>query len=141
MEAAVSDTLETVTESLVKFIRARLDEDEQAARDAGILRWTFRPDDPCDGWPSSVGEAGKSFRMLLCDRENGPHVARHDPLRTTREVDAMRRVVDLAAKTHEWTHSSAGATAGYAAWIIGETLRDLALIWADHPDWRPEWRP
>lgn len=20
-------------------------------------------------------------------------------------------------------------------------IRDLALIWADHPDWRPEWRP
>jgi hypothetical protein len=124
----------------IEFIRARLAEDETAARDAGLLQWTFRSDDPCEGWPSSVGEAGKPFRLLSCDRENGPHVARHDPLRAMREVEAMRRVADLAAKAHEWTHSSAGATAGYAAAIINDTLRALAVIWADHPDWRPEWR-
>lgn len=137
----MSDTSEAVTASIAAFIRGRLAEDEQAARDAGILQWTFRADDQCDGWTSSVGEAGKPFRMLLCDRENGPHVARHDPARSAREADAIRRVADLAAKTSEWTHSSAGATAGYAAWIIGEVLRDLALIWADHPDWQPAWRP
>jgi hypothetical protein len=72
---------------------------------------------------------------------DGAHIARHDPARVLRDVAAKRRILALADKTRAWTDGSAGATAGYAAAIVSDTLRLLALPYVDHPDFRPEWSP
>ena len=57
------------------------------------------------------------------------------------DCEARRRIVDLAAKAHEWGKGTAGATAGYAKVIADDTIKLLALPYADHPDYQQEWRP
>ena len=50
------------------------------------------------------------------------HIARHDPARVLAECDAKRRIVER--RNH----------------LDGPTLRALAAVYADHPDWREEWK-
>ena len=57
------------------------------------------------------------------------------------ECEAKRRIVELAAKAEAWGEGTAGATAGYAKVVASDTLRLLTLPYADHPDYREEWRP
>lgn len=59
------------------------------------------------------------------------HQCRHDPARMLAEVEAKRRVVDRYAWLRE--HGDTGD----AAWV----LPLLGLPYADHPDYRPAWRP
>ena len=102
---------------LIAFLTARVDEDEaqarrvQAALDAG---WNYFDETPTE---------------LI------------DPARALREVEAKRVIVDLAAKTQQWTEGSAGATAGYASVVVSDTLRALAAIYRSHPDYHPDWAP
>lgn len=72
------------------------------------------------------------------------HIARHDPARVLREVEAKRRIVGLAGPIVEavpeddWgetMHETAMAEA------LRPVLRLLALPYADHPDYRQEWKP
>lgn len=77
----------TETTTLVESIRARLDEDEQAAKDARSAApgWFLeRSEEDEDGpWPPNV------------------HIARHDPARVLSEVEAKRQMVDeLLAEPH-----------------------------------------
>jgi hypothetical protein len=111
-------------DDLVAFLNARLDEDEARARA------TLRPGGPL--W-SEVGYGERIPEMA--------HIERHSPARVLRDVEAKRAIVRLAAKVREWTDGSAGATAGYAAAVVGDTLCALAAIDSDHPDYRPEWKP
>ena len=122
-------------DDLTAFISARLDEDEAIAKAAANRHWltddniiTLHPEHDGDGymsWPT---------------RADAQHAASHDPARVLREVAAKRAVVGAYAKADEWVNVSAGATAGYARQIMDETLRHVAAVWSDHPDYKPEWR-
>lgn len=98
---------------LTEFLRARLDEDKQAARRA-LDWWDSDREAGYFEWPS---------------REASTHVARHDPARVLREVEAKRRMLDdvWGGPDHEemWDHH----------------VRLLALPYAQHPGYRPEWAP
>ncbi|MDT9688182.1 DUF6221 family protein [Streptomyces sp. P9(2023)] len=100
-------------DDLIAFLRARLDEDEQTARAAS------------DGWYLYDPEQAIAFVPV----EDTQHIARHTPARVLAEVDAKRRILnDLwGGPDHEdmWAHH----------------IRLLALPYADHPDYRDEWRP
>lgn len=89
----------------------------------------------------------------------------HDRRRVLAQCAAYRRLVDLHKVNSEPTvwGSGAGPDSGkptggttYWCWTCDydrdygytggpregcETLRALALVWADHPDYRQEWRP
>lgn len=56
------------------------------------------------------------------------HIARHDPARVLAECEATRRIVEWAT------------TEGHEQWGVGPVLNLLALPYADHPDYRAEWR-
>jgi hypothetical protein len=56
-----------------------------------------------------------------CDPDTQAHIARHDPARVLTECEAKRAIVELI--------SSPGPQA----------LRLLALPYADHADYQPEW--
>ena len=56
------------------------------------------------------------------------------PARVLAECDAKRRIVELADRDDNWRY-------GMHSEAIGEVLRLLALPYADHPDYREEWRP
>lgn len=95
-------------DDLVQFLRARLDEDEQAARKAAALcgchpaapSWTFRDgDEKTDGRILVVDEPHPTYKRRLARRWNtsydglfaAEHIVRHDPARVLAEVDAKRR--------------------------------------------------
>ncbi|MCQ1575410.1 DUF6221 family protein [Streptomyces parvus] len=81
-----------MTDALVAFLKARLDDDAQAARRAGE---SFR----------QIGETGvivatEGDRAEECASANwtgiAEHIVRQDPARTLREVEAKRQLLDAA---------------------------------------------
>jgi hypothetical protein len=152
--------------TLVEFLpwlRARLDEDEQVARAA--LQHENVP-----GVWNAIGSGTKddhdlsywAVHQVAVPRWSEPsardlmtHIARHDPARVLAEVAATRRIVDEhgpygggpAGRTDptacgvcvDW--DEAGYDGPPPATAPCLTLRLLALSYADHPDYRDDWRP
>ena len=132
-----------MTADLVEFLRARLDEDEQTARGTGKPpAWHQGPGDDPEWsdeemvlmWPPEFHtpyEQDKHWRGLSVD---GPglaaHIARHDPARVLAEVDAKRRLLAM--------HEEAIRVEQF---VLTEALRAFAAAYADHPDYREEWKP
>ncbi len=119
----------SVVTNLVEFLRARLDEDELAARDA-------IPDD--DRWNSAMVAAWER------DPVTATHIARWNPARVLAEVEAKRRIIDYCESAIEaggikpgstWNDDAAGAEVGEAV------LHLMALLYAGHPDYDPAWAP
>lgn len=109
----------TAVNDLIVWLRVQIDADEVWARQA------LSPSQPIDHRIVGVSEAvvaGLARRMLI-------------------EVEAKRRIVALADKTWAWGQGSAGATAGYASLVVADTIRLLALPYADREGYREEWRP
>lgn len=115
--------MSTSTLTLTDFLLARLADDEERAR----FVW------------SQVDEYNKAHRYeewrlswhdeydLLCI----------EPDRAIAECEAMRRIVDLHSDIDPCdAHDGATLTT-----VDCDTLRILALPYADHPDWREEWKP
>jgi hypothetical protein len=132
--------VEAVTADLVAFLRARLDEDEQAARTLGGVTLDAYLEGGDDGW-AVEGEGG--IGAIIGDRNLAEHIARHDPTRVLREVEAKRQIIDeferheavLRMKTLVEPARSEAAAKRDALLLV---LRLLALSYADHPDYRAE---
>ena len=137
--------------TLVEFLLARIAVDEEWAKAAddtyGSERWS------CEPW--------------MCD-EQGGHVA-VDPPRFLAECEAKRRIIEwhkswpvlaTTPPTFERVDGTDPSSAAFRAssqmaWLTeqeyrnrfgtepptGPVLRFLALPYADHPDYNPEWRP
>ena len=127
---------------LTDFLRARLDEDEAGVRALTVPHeWHTGPGGDPDWtdeelvcmWPPEFHtpyEQDKHWRgITISGPELAAHSARHDPARVLREVEAKRRLLDdtWGGPDHEemWEHH----------------VRLLALPYAQHPDYRPEWAP
>jgi hypothetical protein len=110
---------------LAAFLAARLDEDEWIAQGAA------RTDDGHGGqWlPVHFGAGGFDARV-------DDHIARHDPARTLREVEAGRALL----ADHEGTRAITGDDDEYVSGLAF-AIRALASAWSDHPDYREEWKP
>ncbi|WP_406000710.1 DUF6221 family protein [Streptomyces sp. NBC_00829] len=145
---------------LVAFLRARLDEDQQLADAAPPGPWDARPSDAADLW-TVLGPYGAysrfnadedvrtvtAYRLEVAgsdigaggvrSREAAEHMARHDPARVLREVEAKRRIVEEA----NLYLCDSGPLCGYRSKHGHNVLRLLALPYVDHPDYREEWRP
>ncbi|MFE9337788.1 DUF6221 family protein [Streptomyces sp. NPDC007063] len=117
---------------LVAFLRARLDEDETMARKAASRQprsaaWTHEPDGKV-----RAGDGTPVAKHAWADE--GAHITRHDPARVLAEVDARRRIL-------RW-HLDEECCSVCLDDVEGCPLfRALALPYADHPDYREEWRP
>lgn len=151
-------------DELTAFVRARLDEDEAAAR-AGARRtgmpWRAEPQPGTPGGLvlDEIGLVGSTGGLYAAE-----HIARHDPARVLREVAAKRALLSLHAVHSEperWGDHPDPAlrrqpTGHTAYWCsvcdydrdyghIGgreegcQTLRLLAAVWSDHPGYRAEW--
>ncbi|RDI13462.1 hypothetical protein DEU38_13437 [Rhodococcus sp. AG1013] len=143
---------------IVEFLRARLDEDERVARAAviryGLTWWrTDAPDDVDEyaDWPGFVCGDHPALAVLDRDDDNdGPHadhIARHDPARVAREVAAKRAILaqEEEARAH-YDHIKSSATYPVETSIghvvaLATVIRHLASAYADHPDYREDWRP
>jgi hypothetical protein len=152
-------------DDLIAFYRARLDEDEQAASAATDGVWAIIGSDrPYPAYPGEQVTKGRGWSITLKEpavgdvaselsREDAAHITRHDPARVLAEVEAKRRILD--------EHYVAQGTVGGQALMVctrcsdyierGEifkaeaapckTLKLLALPYADHDDYREEWKP
>lgn len=140
----------TEQQTLVEFLAARLDEDEAAATEAGADEWT----DEVNVWMvvDSKGEP-VAYDEGKPTEEQAAHIARHDPARVLREVESKRAIL----ADHSNPHSAAAAEDPgleegtrqsrrlNGEWCVHHedhecsTLRAMAAVYSDHPDYRPEW--
>ncbi|WP_145503160.1 DUF6221 family protein [Streptomyces sp. CFMR 7] len=126
-----------MTDALVAFLKARLDDDEQVARQAasreqGGASWRL------EGATVLAGDGAPVARHTWADE--GVHIARQDPARTLREAEAKRRILRAHAKWCEGRCEAKYPEGGFDAahyWSI----KALAAVYADHPDYLEEWRP
>ena len=107
---------------LTEVLLARIAEDEAVAQN-------FIAEGPWQEW------AAEDFK--------GPH--RDDEYaglnigagRVVRECQAKRRIVwrfqNGASDSRQWNKDALA--------LLGTSLRDLASVYADHPDYREEWKP
>lgn len=129
--------------AVVRFLRARLDEDEQAARVAAPGPWTTMGQRVLDASPPSnrlgmgmaVGHAAASADY----NETADHIARHDPARVLAEVDAKRQALDHYERCAR--HNKGDDAYVLAEGAVGRQVQYMALPYAEHPDYLPEWRP
>ena len=166
-----------VTEDLVAFLKARLDEDEAAARAAAEGPWKLKNSDDDPYWDGGSWDFGKNAsarrNVVRHWHIEGPnvhiesatndahfvpdlkHIARHDPARVLREVEAMRKMVKRGTEARWLADGDRKARAENGPdWAPGlefsvqreriyfETILPyLAEVWSDHPDYRAEWKP
>lgn len=102
---------------IVEFLEARIAEDEadaRAANEGRLLAWS------------------KNDHMVIVD---SGFMQTFTPSRVLREVAAKRRLVELyGSLSAQWAPN---VDYGFAQ----TTLRTLAAIYSDHPDYNEEWRP
>ncbi len=134
-----------MSDDLVTWLRAQLDEDERA-----VLALFF-PDLPPD--------------LALDELRSMPPIGRLGPARVLREVEAKRRVISEHQMIGPWPHGGINASTipatfpdvpvccGTCCWAqdgstgvsYGDwpcvTLAALASVYSDRPGWREEWRP
>jgi hypothetical protein len=109
-----------MTDDLMAFLRARLDADTAAQNDTD------------DSWhDSSCGSVPSRWRSEAGDCDCGI------PQRTLADIKAKRAILDVHVDRGECTRCE---------WFDGElypceTLRLLALPYAEHPNYRKEWTP
>lgn len=130
---------------LVEFLRARLDEDEAAARACPGPVWEHRQIKGAfdEGVVFedyvAVADDNARDRTVLSDVDNDvlPYVLRFHPARVLAEVEAKRRMVQQLADTEPCTDNG-DTTAGDLA---DDMLRLLASAYRHHPEYRQEWKP
>ncbi|MBH1939139.1 hypothetical protein I5Q34_33605 [Streptomyces sp. AV19] len=155
---------------LVAFLRARLDKDERVARAVLGAPWVRRKDvagvhadDATDDRPDGTPVA--DCRHVPAEYEHkvavAEHIARHQPARVLAEVEAKRRIVDAYAvvlgeqgvlREQMRIALAEGREEDFMrmhrqesnlierARHLAPATQALALPYAEHPDYREEWR-
>lgn len=113
----------SAVDDLIAFLKDRIAEDE-----AAIRTW-----------------AACCVHIDACD-ETGGYLERFDNRRMLAEVEAKRRILRLyenaLAAHRSGSISLRNRTQDEAAVdVLGEAVKALAPPHAEHPDYRPEWRP
>jgi hypothetical protein len=143
--------------TLAEFLLARIAEDETYARNAsggqrGVyppLHWYVEEEGGFDSWAISTGDNEEDANLCVTCNDSGGnellerdarHMARWDPARVVTECEAKRRIVANceAFSTNGPTGTPPLPNLRFAGVTI---LRLLALPYADHPDYRQEWKP
>jgi hypothetical protein len=148
------------------FLLARIAEDEASARKAageGIgPEWSVDTDYGPAVVSGKWGTDHDTFDWHVCFAEGSPgagqaaHIANHDPARVLRECDAKRRIVEEHTQEpvipgwsergetyacrvcrHQFAYEEVVRTGD----VPCATLRLMAAIYADHSDYREEWKP
>jgi hypothetical protein len=124
--------------TLIEFLRARLDEDEAAARAASPGRWVaagtcIGSED--HGTMARMAVPSGMYRKRVADAE---HIARWDPARVLADCAAKRALLAQHARTEHEGHAWCGHCYGEPAWPCTD-LRIMAQPYADRPGFDPAW--
>jgi hypothetical protein len=127
---------------LVEFLEARLDDDEATAKAMPFEgEWSVRLEGAWQKVMAGSLPVASGADVVL------PHIARHDPARVLRKVEAKRRIIARHALRHVtgfdpdgMEHDSQECTECVEDWPC-PTLRLLALPYADHTDYGEKWKP
>lgn len=149
---------------LTEFVSARLDEDEAVALEATRGPWVFDGNSGAIYTPEIRTSSEVRFREDAVygddgvDERNAAHITRHNPARALAQVEAMRRIValhtpergprnpvtdfgvrtcPLCGPSHPWNASPPFGPDEHLREC--DTLRALASVYADHPDFDPAW--
>lgn len=148
-----------MSDDLVEFLRARLDEEATVAEAAQReVAERVCPPLQVDEWAARAGHWGV-VPWLFSGRAEADlaqwgrveiaglaraHIARHDPARVLAEVEAKRRILDDVLPTMKADEMRIAGEWGVGSEPVREASDDLlsllALPYADHPDYRAEWR-
>ena len=140
-------------ERLVRFVTARTGEDEAAAKSATPGPWTDtgRRDVFVEQLATSAGTPADDLHLIAemerCPehedrrRSDAVHIARHDPARVLREVEAKRR------RLEDYRTAARDCRAG-PAFHSRATYRDAcyravladAAVWDEHEDYEHRWK-
>lgn len=142
---------------LIDFLHARINEDEQTAKkaiDAELSgNGTWRAKD--DGTGTGLWGYVMSGHYPICGHDiedvrmaHADHIARHDPARVLREIEAKRAILaqEEEARAHyghiksSATHPGVETSIGHVV-ALATVIRHLAAVYSDHPDYNPEWTP
>lgn len=130
-----------MADEFARFVYARLDEEVALARAASPGPWhvseEFNEVLAADGTTVANKFAPGSEKL----RATAEYIAHNDPPSALFELGLKRQLVDRAAQTRAWAVGEAGAIAGPAVILANGILRLIALPYADHPDYREEWKP
>lgn len=138
-----------MTVSITEFITARLDDDEAAAQRAqAVCSPQWAPNGSLlmylDDSPTPFAECLASVEHYRQD-DALDHIARHDPARVLREVEAKRAILELADEATGLDMSvdidrGIGPRDKAAEPYVGDLIiRQMAQAYSDHPDYNPEW--
>ncbi|MFB4273051.1 DUF6221 family protein [Nonomuraea sp. GTA35] len=137
-------------DDVIAFLRARVDEDEKTALTVPVGEPLCHP--PAHWLPGADPGGEKRWVMGTFKDidahtvEAAEHIARHDPARVLREVEAKRQLLDrhMPGEYGQCVTCHVGAySCGCCSWgdFPCDTVRLLALAYADHKEFRREWRP
>lgn len=156
---------------LAAFIEARLADDERIANEATMAGQIWSQADP-ERYPGHIED---SAGVVVYDEgaptgDQAAHIARHDPLRVLREVEAKRAILaehEPAWQAVEWPHDQNGKgdapvcprcqnaehdtpedpgvlPEGFVtSYVLAPcpTLLAILSVWSDHPDYDQGWKP
>lgn len=133
--------------TLAEFLKARLDEDEVIAKAAakigreeaaslvGHAHWAAR-------YGTVVDADDDDFAMMYSSVTNSTaevcdHIARHDPARALREVEAKRMILTFWEAQDAEERQREEDYGGFLYLIVSAA----AAIWCGHPDYQQAWKP
>ncbi|MDQ0694222.1 DUF6221 family protein [Streptomyces sp. W4I9-2] len=149
-----------MSRELLDFLRARLKDDEDYARNAYADHNDAGPN-WYEQWSGALNIGEEEDLVLTNDSAISRFMARHDPARVLREVEAKRAVLNAylppdadvhpglpcinfegqdPADYDEYDSCSRHLDAAPRLLRSNHVLRLLALSYADHSDYRDEWR-
>ena len=128
---------------LAAFLRARLDEDEATAKGtASSSPWTVSDvnDDGTSDVESADAPDGLWHGWVAGHIAGGDanHIARHDPARVLLEVAAKRAILGWHPAERMRYIDASRCPQCELTWPC-PTVRHLAAVYQDHPDYRQEW--
>lgn len=137
---------------IAEFLLARIAEDEAAARAATPGSWGSEFGGVCLAVSpfttiaavadlNLIGIEGYTYGPELEERANADHIARWDPARVLAECEAKRRIVTEIYPELDLDNDTLNYEFGATRADPEDVLRLLALPYADHPDYKPEWSP
>ncbi|MDF9874079.1 hypothetical protein OKW18_006217 [Streptomyces pratensis] len=122
---------------LLAFVRARLAEEEDIAREAGGDGWRT----PAEA-PGEVHDRTSGIAFVVRSRGYDRHIAFQDPARSLRRIETTRVLLDEYEEISALdTDRPAQDFASGRAVGLGFVVRQMAAEYAGHLDYRVRWLP